>query len=84
VTGGYQASSRIQAAGLYLQEVHPCKVRLAGRHRASVAFKAVIVAVVVVPERAADVDGIVTHGKLQSAANGDALRQTEGKREPIG
>ena len=64
--------------------MHPGKIRLTRWHGASVAFEGVIVVVIVVPERAAEVDGIVTDDKFQSAADRDAFRQINGKREPVG
>jgi len=70
-------------AWLNLQKMHPGKVWLTRWHRTSVAFKTVIVSIIIVPKRAANVDGIVADGKLQSTANGDALRQIESKRESV-
>jgi len=63
--------------------MHPRKVRLTSWHRPGIALEVVIVLVVVVPERAADIDGIVADGKRKSAADSDAFWQIERKREPI-
>lgn len=64
--------------------MHPGKIRFACRHRACIAFKTVIVLVVVVPKRAANIDGIVADGKLKSAADGNALWQINGEGEAVG
>ena len=63
--------------------MHPGKVWLTSWHRTSVAFKTVVVLVIIVPKRAANIDSVVADGKLKAAADGDAFRQINRERETV-